>query len=267
MNLGKENHDSKDAEQLKMVLETKEICLQKLNNENVILRRENKRLKNEKTTLEKEKATSEKEKATFETKKVDTVSLVWSKAQSPLNEASWSSEKQKEFDSLKIQLDKLENYNEVVLKAKNDQKKDNSKLRERIQHIQRDFEKKANAFDRLSGEMQETKEEIGHLLKENKRVLHIYEKLKEKQRNEMVIEEHICKLKNEIQDKEEKVKDLSLKLEERTTDTKKLNDLLQSNKQERVKEKKMYLEEIFTLNKGLENLRVEIKQKESTRNR
>lgn len=57
------------------------------------------------------------------------------------------------------------------------------------------------------------------------------------------------------------------KLEERTTDTRKLNDLLQSNKQERVKEKKMYLEEIFTLNKGIENLRVEIKQKESTRNR
>ncbi|XP_052077709.1 uncharacterized protein LOC127715638 isoform X2 [Mytilus californianus] len=57
MSLGKEleSHVVENEENLKMVLETKEICLQKLNKENDTLISENKRLKKEKATLEKEK--------------------------------------------------------------------------------------------------------------------------------------------------------------------------------------------------------------------
>ncbi|XP_052077696.1 uncharacterized protein LOC127715633 isoform X2 [Mytilus californianus] len=62
MSLGKENHVGQNEEQLKIVLETKEVCLQKLNDENDTLIRENKRLKKEKATLEKEKAKLENEK-------------------------------------------------------------------------------------------------------------------------------------------------------------------------------------------------------------
>lgn len=62
MNLGNENHDGNNEEQLKLVIETKEVCLQRLSNENDNLIRENNRLKNEKATLQKEKATLENEK-------------------------------------------------------------------------------------------------------------------------------------------------------------------------------------------------------------
>ncbi|XP_076070247.1 uncharacterized protein LOC143041953 isoform X4 [Mytilus galloprovincialis] len=184
-------------------------------------------------------------------------------AQCPTKEGCWTSDKEKELDNLKDQLDKLQQAMVTLLTANKDKKDENSKLQERIQQVQRDFEKKANACDRLSIEMCEKKEEISLLLQEKERVLQISERLKEKEKNDKLLQEHIGKLRNELQEKEEKVEDLSQKLDEGTKDIKRLNNSLQTNEQERVKREKMINNYIDTMNKELEILRENIKEKDS----
>ncbi|VDI45840.1 Hypothetical predicted protein [Mytilus galloprovincialis] len=151
----------------------------------------------------------------------------------------------------------------TLLTANKDKKDETSKLQERVKQIQRDFEKKANAFDRLSAEMREKDEEISNLLQEKERVLQISERLKEKEKNDKLLQEHICKLRNELQEKQEKVEDLSQKLDEGTKDIKRLNNSLQTNEQERVKREKMLNNDIDTMNNELEILREKIKEKDS----
>ncbi|VDI30895.1 Hypothetical predicted protein [Mytilus galloprovincialis] len=184
-------------------------------------------------------------------------------AQCPTKEGCWTSDKEKELDNLKDQLDKLQQAMVTLLTANKDKKDETSKLQERIQQVQRDFEKKANACDRLSIEMCEKKEEISHLLQEKERVMQITERLKEKEKNDKLLQEHIGKLRNELQEKEEKVEDLSQKLDEGTKDIKRLNNSLQTNEQERVKREKMINNYIDTMNKELEILRENIKEKDS----
>ncbi|VDI31352.1 Hypothetical predicted protein [Mytilus galloprovincialis] len=180
-----------------------------------------------------------------------------------MKEGCWTSDKEKELDNLKDQLDKLQQAMVTLLTANKDKKDETSKLQERVKQIQRDFEKKANAFDRLSAEMREKDEEISNLLQEKERVLQISERLKEKEKNDKLLQEHICKLRNELQEKQEKVEDLSQKLDEVTKDIKRLNNSLQTNEQERVKREKMLNNDIDTMNNELEILREKIKEKDS----